>query len=199
MFGHQAPFQTALDTASPIAIPSPAIDPGVAAEFLSRSGPASALILPILFGDERLGILLAGTNLTDLRADESLDFARTIAHEIGLVVQLRSAFTVGRPPPDPEVLLNLLTNAHHALRGAEPPRRITVTARLLEGDRMEIAVADNGPGIPAEIRERVFEPFFTTKAIGEGTGLGLSVCQGLVESHGGSLTLERPPAGAPAS
>ena len=93
LFGHEPLFRTALETASPIAVPSSAVDAAVAAEFLSRSGPSSALVLPILFGDERLGILLVGTNLTDLSADESLDFARTIAHQIGLVIQLRRAFT----------------------------------------------------------------------------------------------------------
>jgi two-component system NtrC family sensor kinase len=93
LFGHEPLFRTALETASPIAVPSSAVDTAVAAEFLSRSGPASALVLPILFGDERLGILLVGTNFTELSADESLDFARTIAHQIGLVIQLRRAFT----------------------------------------------------------------------------------------------------------
>jgi PAS domain S-box-containing protein len=93
LFGHEPLFRSALETASPIAVPSPAIDASVAAEFLSRTGPASALVLPILFGDERLGVLLVGTNLTDLSADESLDLARTIGHQIGLVIQLRRAFT----------------------------------------------------------------------------------------------------------
>ncbi len=93
LFGHEPLFRTALETASPIAIPSPAVVPAAAAEFLSRTGPSSALLLPILFGEDRLGVLLVGTNLTDLSADESLDFARTIAHQIGLVIQLRLAFT----------------------------------------------------------------------------------------------------------
>ena len=52
-----------------------------------------------------------------------------------------------------------------------------------------VEIADNGPGVSAEMSGRVFEPFFTTKPVGEGTGLGLSVSLGIADAHGGSLTL----------
>jgi signal transduction histidine kinase len=101
------------------------------------------------------------------------------------------------------VLLNLLNNAFDAVHeraqtenGAYVPTVEVSTRRV--GDRVEIRVSDNGPGIPPEVRERVFEPFFTTKPAGGGTGLGLSLSYDIVtQGHGGTLTLEgEPGAGA---
>ncbi|PYM65878.1 MAG: hypothetical protein DMD79_03950 [Candidatus Rokuibacteriota bacterium] len=90
-----------------------------------------------------------------------------------------------------QVLVNLITNAHHALRGAPAPRRLTLTASADPGQsRVAIEVADTGPGIPPEVLSRLFEPFFTTKPPGQGTGLGLSLCRGIVEEHAGSITVE---------
>jgi len=57
-----------------------------------------------------------------------------------------------------------------------------------------ITVSDSGPGVPASIQERIFEPFFTTKGV-NGTGLGLWVTQGIVQKHGGSITVTSPPKG----
>ncbi|MFN3963740.1 MAG: ATP-binding protein, partial [Fimbriimonadaceae bacterium] len=56
-------------------------------------------------------------------------------------------------------------------------------------------VTDNGPGIPAAIRERVFEPYFTTKGAEDGTGLGLAICRKLTEAHGGTIALHSSPEG----
>lgn len=93
-----------------------------------------------------------------------------------------------------QVLINLLTNAQHALREVPPPRRVTLATRVAaERDRVVIEVADNGPGIAAELQPRIFESFFTTKAPGEGTGLGLALCKGIVEGHGGTLGVESEP------
>ena len=68
--------------------------------------------------------------------------------------------------------------------------RVEVRGRALPDDRVEVTVADNGPGIPADERERVFDPFYTTKPPGEGTGLGLSNALRFAEELGGSLTLD---------
>ena len=92
------------------------------------------------------------------------------------------------------VLLNLLTNAFHAVserkKGAPEGFEPTVTVRTRKtGKGVEIQVADNGNGIPKSIREKIFQPFFTTKPTGQGTGLGLSLSYDIVKAHGGELSL----------
>ena len=73
----------------------------------------------------------------------------------------------------------------------------TTSCRLLDGDGIQILVEDDGPGIDPAVLPTLFEPFVTTKSPGEGTGLGLAVCRGLVESAGGQLRAEpRSPRGA---
>lgn len=87
-----------------------------------------------------------------------------------------------------QVLVNLVTNAHEALRDVSSPRRLTLLTRVsADRSRVLLEVADTGPGMPPEVQARIFEPFFTTKPIGVGTGLGLSFCRGIVESHGGTI------------
>ncbi|MDP2627274.1 MAG: ATP-binding protein [Candidatus Rokubacteria bacterium] len=101
---------------------------------------------------------------------------------------------VGDPHQLHQVVVNLITNAHHALRQVEGQRRIRVSTRSdATRGSVCIEVADSGPGIPREIQQRIFEPFFTTKPAGHGTGLGLSLCRGIVESHEGSIRLESEP------
>ncbi|OGB99930.1 MAG: hypothetical protein A3G35_06725 [candidate division NC10 bacterium RIFCSPLOWO2_12_FULL_66_18] len=96
-----------------------------------------------------------------------------------------------------QVLVNLISNAHHATLHTAPPRRVTLGTRY-DPPRgcVTLTVADSGPGIPPELEGRIFEPFFTTMAPGEGTGLGLALCRGIVEEHRGSITVERPSQGA---
>jgi PAS domain S-box-containing protein len=95
-----------------------------------------------------------------------------------------------------QVLLNLVINAQQSLQDRPAPRRIRIDTRYdPSGNRIRIGVADNGPGIPLHLRARVFEPYFTTKPVGVGTGVGLAVSMGIVEAHGGTLTLDCPPKG----
>ncbi len=93
-----------------------------------------------------------------------------------------------------QVVINLVTNANHAMRQTPSPRRLTLTTRYSPAPpRVRLEVADSGPGIPPEIQARIFEPFFTTKPTGEGTGLGLSLCQGIIEGHGGTIRVDSRP------
>jgi PAS domain S-box-containing protein len=98
-----------------------------------------------------------------------------------------------------QVLVNLVTNAHHSMREVTEPRRLTVAVRLDEEARhVSLTVSDTGAGMAPDVRRRLFEPFFTTKPVGQGAGLGLSICKGIVESHGGRIAVAAP-ARAPSS
>ncbi|MCB9693004.1 MAG: HAMP domain-containing histidine kinase [Alphaproteobacteria bacterium] len=122
------------------------------------------------------------------------DVARLVDETLELLQSTLKGVTTGRQGPDhleadvdPEqlrqVLTNLVFNAAQAVGGDG-----TVHVRLAgDADTLRIDVDDDGPGVPAELRERVLEPFFTTKEPGEGTGLGLSVVDGIVRDHGGRL------------
>lgn len=86
-----------------------------------------------------------------------------------------------------QAVLNLVTNACHAMAGQEPPQEITLET-WVEGDSVCLAVEDNGPGIPVEYRSRIYDTFFTTKGR-KGTGLGLAVVKNVMNRHKGSITL----------
>ena len=88
-----------------------------------------------------------------------------------------------------QIFLNLLTNAWQAVSGRPSPE-IRVTTRSLPSG-IEIAIEDNGPGVPDELCSRIFDPFFTTKPAGQGTGLGLSISAQIAARHGGVLTVDR--------
>lgn len=87
-----------------------------------------------------------------------------------------------------QVLLNLVVNAEQAIGGERTDGHIELRARV-EKDWVEIAVSDNGPGIPAAVEARIFEPYFTTKPSGKGSGLGLSISRTIVGENGGDLRL----------
>ena len=91
-----------------------------------------------------------------------------------------------------QVLVNIIVNAQHAMRRQPGPRRLAVRGRRID-QRVRLEIADTGRGIPPEVLGRIFEPFFTTKGAGEGTGLGLSLCRGIIEDHGGTITVESVP------
>jgi len=84
-----------------------------------------------------------------------------------------------------QVWMNLLSNAAQAVSG---PGEVTISTRI-DGEWVSVAISDTGAGIPEEQLSRIFEPFFTTKPVGEGTGLGLSISYGIIQRHGGAITV----------
>jgi C4-dicarboxylate-specific signal transduction histidine kinase len=94
-----------------------------------------------------------------------------------------------------QVVLNFVVNAEQAIViSGRLPGRITVRTYDRD-DNVLLEVEDTGPGIPIENEAKLFQPFFTTKPVGQGTGLGLSVSYGIVDSLGGRIGYRRAPAG----
>ncbi|MGA8143660.1 MAG: ATP-binding protein [Candidatus Acidiferrales bacterium] len=98
--------------------------------------------------------------------------------------------TMADPYQLQQVVLNLLTNAEQALLEDRGQGHVWIRTHRASGSRIALEISDDGPGIPASIASRVFDPFFTTKPSGVGTGLGLSIVYGIVQQHGGEVTLE---------
>jgi C4-dicarboxylate-specific signal transduction histidine kinase len=94
-----------------------------------------------------------------------------------------------------QVVLNFVVNAEQAIvMSGRRPGRVTLRTRD-EGDRIILEVEDTGPGVPHDNEAKLFQPFFTTKPVGQGTGLGLSVSYGIIDSLGGHIGYRRAPAG----
>jgi signal transduction histidine kinase len=116
---------------------------------------------------------------------------RMFASRIGPDVELRTDVddqitTSGRAGDVNHVFMNVIDNA---LRAVGAKGCIEIRAKL-EDDYYTVVVADSGPGIASDARERVFEPFWTTRAAGEGTGLGLSIARQIVDEHAGSISAD---------
>jgi two-component system, NtrC family, sensor kinase len=124
---------------------------------------------------------------------------RLTFQRLGVVgdIELRQDYDAELPPLScyagqlNQVLFHLLSNAIDALLSEPPPQpQIWITVRLKNEQTLQITVADNGPGVPAALQQRIFNPFFTTKPIGQGTGLGLSLCYQIMQSQGGLIRYE---------
>lgn len=166
-----------------------------------------------------LGRISAEVRRIDLIVRDLLDFARPARLELGPVqvaaaleaalrlarvqarfrnVAVATALPADLPPARADtrrlvqVFLNLLLNAADAMGGEGEVR---ISGRAAPG-WVELEVADEGPGVAPETLSKIFEPFFTTKPPGEGSGLGLAVCHGIVESFGGTIRAENRERGA---
>jgi two-component system NtrC family sensor kinase len=98
--------------------------------------------------------------------------------------------TMADPYQLQQVVLNLLVNAEQALLADRGSGHVWIRTHIASGGRIALEISDDGPGIAPSIASRVFDPFFTTKPAGVGTGLGLSIVYGIVQQHGGDVTLE---------
>jgi PAS domain S-box-containing protein len=91
-----------------------------------------------------------------------------------------------------QVFLNLITNAEMEMKLAHGKGKLIITTKK-SNNTIKICFQDNGPGIKPEVMDKIFDPFFTTRKVGEGTGLGLSLCYGIVAEHKGKIYAESQP------
>ena len=119
---------------------------------------------------------------------------RLAGHELkGVDVSIelpQDTHVLGDEPAIIGVLINLFSNAAHAVQAAQRAQPQIQVRVAPFADRLGVAVRDNGQGISPDDLSRVFEPFFTTRDVGAGLGLGLSVSYGIVQRHGGLLAVE---------
>ena len=116
-----------------------------------------------------------------------------------IAVTLDAASDLPRVLADPDelqqVFLNIVNNAEQGMTGEQAEKRLRIRSLSAGPETIRIEFQDTGPGIPEESLDRIFDPFFTTKEPGRGTGLGLSVCYGIVRGHGGQITAGNDPGG----
>ncbi len=122
-------------------------------------------------------------------------------------VETQSAIIMADPTQLHQIVMNLCTNAHHAMREKGGTLSVDLSAVIFEteksisgvllssGQYLKLTVADTGEGMDPVVAERIFDPYFTTKRKGEGTGLGLSVVRGIAEKHGGAVAVKTKPGG----
>ncbi len=115
--------------------------------------------------------------------------SQTIFHNIEIKCDFDN--TIPEIPADSQqinhVFMNIILNAADAMDGTG---QLNVRTSDTDDDKITIEIEDTGPGMPEEIRKHIFEPFYTTKAEGKGTGLGLSMVYGIIENHGGTVSVE---------
>jgi signal transduction histidine kinase len=154
-------------------------------EVLEGCAEQIAFLSRQLLGFKRGGELELRTIGLDEIVERSLTLSRPALRGIELRERLAATPIRCAPPLLVQVMTNLLENAGHA---AGTGGWVEIASHTRNG-RVIVEVADSGPGVPAELRERVFEPFFTTKPPGVGTGLGLPLSRDIVHRHGGLLEI----------
>jgi len=159
-------------------------------DFARPEAAASAAVSGSLSAASQESEAIGPVSLSEAVADVlSLLAPQKVFREVEVVVDVAGDIEVKIAKDRLEqVLLNLALNACDAMAGAKSKQLSLRAAR--EGALVRIEIEDTGPGVAAEVRERLFLPFVTTKEVGLGTGLGLAVCRGIVEGAGGSIELD---------
>src|SRR2546427_2004486 len=143
-----------------------------------RAAPVSREPISLRQGIER-ALSLMGEQLRLREIEVTVDLGPQEPLVVGNAIQLEQVF------------INLLTNARDAV--AESQRKEIRISGSVGSAAVEITVADTGGGIPPGLERRIFDPFFTTKEVGKGTGLGLSITYGIINEHGGTISVVSPP------
>jgi signal transduction histidine kinase len=140
------------------------------------------------------------TPISDVDVEKGIDVTlRMFQHQLKHGFEVKREFGANLPkiPANGselnQIWTNLIDNAIAAMNSQPNGNKILTVRTVLEPDDVLVEFADNGPGIPPEIRGRIFEPFFTTKPVGEGTGLGLDIVQRIVRSHQGDIRVDSRP------
>lgn len=161
----------------------------VVAQLQSASGKIASVIKRVMDFTKPHPLKLAAVDVNPAVVEA---FALSKTYLAKQKVQVTAALDTGLPrvladlSMIEQVVLNLVTNAAQAMENTQGPRQIHLSS-FQDGDRVVIAVADSGPGVPSDIREKIFDPYFTTRS--EGSGIGLAICQRIVSDHFGTLTV----------
>ncbi|MBX7143338.1 MAG: MASE1 domain-containing protein [Oligoflexia bacterium] len=185
---------------------------------LEPAHPASEHVVQILKACARARDLVGQILTFSRKSDESrkLTSLSTVIDDVLMLlraslpssIHVRKKLSLGVPKITAnesqihQVILNLASNAVHAMRDKSGVLEVSLEARIIDavkaqqvpglspGSYVVLAVRDTGTGMNEETKARIFDPFFTTKAVGEGTGLGLSVVHGIVQSHRGAIEVQ---------
>jgi len=178
-------------------------DPEVAADEVKQE-----IVADIDEGMQRIraivGDLRSFAYPTGVQVEEECDLNTAVDAALRFTVHELKGIRVERALPEPamvlasnshltQVLINLLTNAAKAIAAARDSGGVIRIRAGVDGDRMRVVVADNGIGMDEDTRKRIFDPFFTTRDVGEGMGLGLSICHTIIANHRGMLAASSRP------
>jgi PAS domain S-box-containing protein len=165
-------------------------------EVIERQTQASRkIVADLLKYSRQSGSARISVNLNEIVHDAAAitEHSLNLSHiKVQLTLQENLPVIIGDPEKLRQVIVNLITNAHHAMEGQNEGQLQLRTYYDARSAKVVAEVQDSGHGIPEQIKAKIFDPFFTTKPVGKGTGLGLSVSYGIIQEHGGAIEIESP-------